>query len=121
MCMEIGGVFHVYTMLLVIILWVIFRSETLHDALQYIGFMFGIGVEKLIDSVFIAYMKMHWMILAFAILLCIPVYQKILEYINKRNVLLERWTRSACCIIIMFLSLLQIVGNTYSPFIYFNF
>ncbi|MEG2014026.1 MAG: MBOAT family O-acyltransferase, partial [Anaerovoracaceae bacterium] len=47
---------HIYTMILVMIGWVLFASPTLVGAVEYIKVMFGIGANPLIDNTGIYYL-----------------------------------------------------------------
>ncbi|MCM1262428.1 MAG: hypothetical protein NC313_06870 [Butyrivibrio sp.] len=114
------GVFsHIYTMVIVIIAWVIFRSESLLQAVKYIGQMFGIGNAGMIDSVAVDYMKNVWLLLSLGIIFSTPVYLTVIKKINNTDI------RQSCeCAVILFLFLLSVLAcikSTYNPFIYFNF
>ena len=52
------GVFsHVYTILVIIIGWVIFRSNSMEEAVLYVKAMGGISENVLVDSIFCNYLK----------------------------------------------------------------
>lgn len=116
---KLGVFSHIYTMLIVITAWVIFRSESLLQAVRYIGQMFGIGNSRFIDSVAIDYMKNSWLLFGLGVIFSTPAYQTALKKIKNAEV------RQACeCAVILFLfvlSVLACIKSTYNPFIYFNF
>lgn len=115
---KLGKFSHVYTMLVVILAWVIFRAPDLGSALQYIGNMFGIGAAGVADSAFVETIKNTWTVLAVAMIGTTPLVKQIFTKLKatRFNVLEQLWI-----ILIFMLSIFQVVGSTYNPFIYFNF
>lgn len=114
------GVFsHIYTMFVVIAAWVIFRSESILQAVRYIGQMFGIGSSRIVDSVAMDYMKSSWLFFGLGVVFSTPAYRFSLKKIKNTEV------RQSCeCAVILFLfalSVLACIKSTYNPFIYFNF
>lgn len=47
--------YQILTMIIVVLCWVIFRAEGLHNAIGYLSNMFGIGVMNIYDSQFVQY------------------------------------------------------------------
>lgn len=119
--MRAGG--HVYTMLIVIIGWVLFRSNTIAQAAGYVGQMFGIGATGVWDALCTETLEATWVVLLMAIAGCIPVKNVFLNYRNqgeKQAKIID--TLNAVWIVVIFmLSLFACVKATYSPFLYFNF
>lgn len=110
---------HIYTLIAVIIAWVIFRAEDVFTGLKYIGNMVGINAKGMIDSIFISYVVSGKIIFFFAILLSMPVYPILKKHFEK-----SLWfeTAEAITVLTVFvLSLLVTISTTYNPFIYFNF
>ena len=117
---------HLYTIFVVIIAWVVFRSESLSDALAYIKGMFGFGVPILVDKAALAYIKQNIIYFALAILGSLPILPKLNKFINdesKPKILL-------CISNLMYLLIFGamviiaisfIINKAYNPFIYFNF
>lgn len=104
---------HVLTMLCVILAWVIFRCETVSKGFGFIASMFGLKGNALYDSGFIEYVKGTWLVMIFAL---IGVFPAVGNFLRGR-----KWIESAWLCILLVISLLEIVGSTYNPFIYFNF
>lgn len=109
------------TMVLVIISWVIFYYPTLGQAFEHIGAMFGIGA-KWIDSASLQIMKTYSFFPLIAFIGSLPVANAIRRVFGDRmngkamNVLRLGWM-TACLI----LSVFYLVGQSYNPFIYFQF
>ena len=115
---KLGVMSRIYTLIVVVIAWVIFRAETLSIAIKYLGVMFGIGANDFIDENFIYLLTNIKFILIFAIILSTPIYGKLKFSISKNN---GRIFDSIAVIIIFVLSLISCIQSVYNPFIYFNF
>lgn len=114
----------VYTMLIVILGWVLFRSESIHYAIMYIKTMFGMAeagfkpytmwryIDRQIVSVLIA-----------AIFFCAGGGQWCLRKLEKKTVLwqLIQNVRLLLIQLLFILSILMVANGNYSPFIYFRF
>ncbi|MDO4219414.1 MAG: MBOAT family O-acyltransferase [Synergistaceae bacterium] len=109
---------HVYTMLVLILAEVIFRANTMSEAVIYLGNMFGVGTTSVIDSAFIIYIKSTASVLLFSIIGTTPCFKNIMTRLKQtRFYMIETlWVT-----LLFMLSLLQVVSSTYNPFIYFNF
>jgi hypothetical protein len=108
-----------YTMVFVILGWVLFRSETLTGALHYIKSMFFLAGSPVFDGMFTGYLKQNAILLVIGIVLCTPVAHFLKERL-KPSLFLD--ILSAVGLIALFiLSVASLVSSTYNPFIYFNF
>jgi alginate O-acetyltransferase complex protein AlgI len=115
---KLGCVAHIYTMIVVIIAWVIFRADNLGAAGIFIKNMFGIGATGLVDSVVIDYVKATAIVLIASCIGATPVLYGL--FVKLRDTKLH-FVESIWLAVIFVLSLLQVVSSTYNPFIYFNF
>lgn len=110
---------HLYTMVLVMIGWVIFRSTGMGNAFLYIKAMFGIGAKGIIDKAVWAYIAQNWIYFVFAIIGCAPIMPRIDEKLKNNQI----WQAvyAAGIVIGLVVSVSFICNNAYNPFIYFNF
>lgn len=110
---------HLYTMVLVIIGWVIFRSTGMGNAILYIKAMFGIGAKGIIDKAVWAYIAQNWIYFVFAIIGCAPV----MPWIDEKQKDSQLWqiVYAAGLVVCLVVSVSFICNNAYNPFIYFNF
>lgn len=111
---------HIYTLLIVVVSWVFFRADTLHDALYFLKQMFSFsGVENVN---FISYYLTKEVVLAFilATIFSFPVYNKIVTSINT-NKLYFPLLKTVFLLLIFVVSITYIAIDTYNPFIYFRF
>lgn len=117
---KIGPFSHIYTMVMVTMAWVMFRSYDCASGIQYIGAMWGIGVNGWIDSVFWYYFDNIKVILIAAVILSVPSYEWIREK-WKHNVFFVQIAEPICVFGLFLISLIGVIGASYNPFIYFNF
>ena len=115
--------YHWFTMLLVILGWVLFRSESIADAAGYIKTMFGIGVP-LTDGSYIFYSREYIVYLVIGII----GSTQFLRICREKLLLFNDCLGSAVdCVSDMaqlglfVCSLSFLVMNAHNPFIYFNF
>ncbi len=116
---KMAVISHIYAMVVVIIGWVFFRSDSIGDALGYIGIMLGVGGNKLADEIFYHYLSGSYMLLVLAFLLSMPV----VPYLQKKFCC-QVWGQNMEGILgtaIFLLSVLMCTSGSYNPFIYFNF
>jgi len=109
-----------YTMLIVVLLWVFFRAPSLDYAFSYIGKMFSVSERSVPVYMFINLWQ--WVILAVGILLCGPV-QTLLKkpYEKFKDTTWFFWLDFSAQILLLVLSIILLVNNTFNPFIYFQF
>ena len=113
------GIFsHLYTMLVVILAWVLFRAESIASAGVYIGEMFGIGASGLYDVAAASYLNDTKTLLIIALIAATPLYKKICDRFKDKGF---GWIEQVWLVAVFIISVVQVVGSTYSPFIYFNF
>ena len=104
---------HVLTMLAVILLWVLFRSDSVVQAVSYWRAMFGLNGNPLCGSAFMFYVRNGALpVLSAAVLGVFPLSER-----------LKRWqtAESLWLCFVFVLSVCEVVGSSYNPFIYFNF
>ena len=111
---------HFYTMIVVTLAWVIFRSDSINDALIYILGMFGRGSGKLVDRVFVAYLKQNICFYIPAIIGCMPILESLEIKFGEKNPIYNV-AFGATVLAGFVISVSYIINNGYNPFIYFNF
>lgn len=116
---ELGAVSHLYALLVVVIAWVIFRSESLSQAGRYIGQMIGINVTGAVDSVAVDYIRNSWLFFLTGGILSTPVWKLVLSKIKRETA--RQICESMAVLLLFVLSVLACIKSTYNPFIYFNF
>lgn len=116
---------HFYVLMIAIIGWVFFRSETLSHSFQYIGTMFDLGRLQTSDFQFAQILSVETM-LAFicGLILMTPVYNHVRDVTAKKMNSGNVWVGGMAqgyLVVLLFLCMLKIASSTYDPFIYFRF
>jgi len=110
---------HLYTMLFVVLGWVLFRADNIGQALIYMKAMFGIGAAGLMDAGVGALLVNNWYYYAAALIGCVPLVKQMDgKWAGK-----VWWDviYAAFLILVLALSAAYILNHSYNPFIYFNF
>ena len=110
---------HLYTLLFVVLGWVIFKSTGLGTAFTYIKAMFAIGATGIADKAVWAYLGQNWIFYLFALIGCVPIMPKLDEKFKNS----KAWNviYAVGIVAILVVSTSYIINNAYNPFIYFNF
>ncbi len=121
---KVPGFFqHVYTLLLVIISWVIFSGDDFVGITMtgYLKGMFGMGGLPLYNNQALFYLVQYAFIFIVAAYFCTPHFQKILAKTENTNSTAV-WTATTVGYIVIFLACVAfIVNSSYNPFLYFRF
>ena len=120
-CPKIVG--HVYTMLIVILSWVFFRSGSMGYALEYIGRMFS-GGGKPDQAVF--YILEYWPEWVLGLIAVFPVKNAAQSFLEKRKdkpffALVLDWGPKILALALLAVSYLKLSTGSFNPFIYYQF
>ena len=113
-----GGIYRLYTLFWINLAWVLFRSENVGLALQYIGNMFGVNANGLCDTLTCGYMYSSWGICTLAIIGVFPTYKVILKMFSEK---VREYFENIYAVSILILCICMSISGQYNPFIYFNF
>lgn len=117
---------HAYTLLMVMLSWVLFRSESFIYAVEYIGAMFGIYGRTFSDGQTVYYLLQYWPELILAVIASMPVKNALLKqkekYSGKPMInVLYLWGPRLIALGLLVLSYMKLVTGSFNPFIYFRF
>ena len=115
---KLGKLSHVYTLVVVLLLWVVFRATSLGSAFSYLGKLFGIGAAGLVDRQFFVYLRSTGFVLLLALVGCGPWVKNFFGKLQEKGL---GWIEPVWVTVVFLASVLQAVSSTYNPFIYFNF
>ena len=115
---KLGKLSHVYTRMVVLLLWVVFRATSLGSAFAYLGNLFGIGAAGLVDRQFFVYLRSTGLVLLLALIGCGPWVKNLFGKLQDKGL---GWIEPVWVTVVFLASVLQAVSSTYNPFIYFNF
>lgn len=120
---------HIYTMLVVIVGWVIFRSDSLSQAKYFIDNMFKFKYNKIV-SIDVLLNKFQLAALIIGLVISCGFFRNIEKYnfsnesisssVTTRG-LFNQYLVNISYILVLFLTLIFLIANTFNPFIYFRF
>lgn len=109
-----------YTMLLVILGWVLFDTADIPTAFGYMGAMFG-GNGVLWDTQSMYYLINYGIILAFGIFACTDLSKKLFDRLGQKFPTIINYATPVAKLAVLVLSTAYLTDATYNPFLYFNF
>lgn len=118
---------HLYALIVIFFGWVLFRFENLELLWSVLKGMFGIGTSALWNTETLILLQNHLFFLIAAVIACTPLGHWIRSRvylragIQKRSSYLMQWTDLVTPVLLLFFSACALVGNSYNPFLYFQF
>lgn len=118
---------HVYTLIIVLFGWVIFRAESLQQAIDYMKIMVFQSDRLVIDNNFLYYLTQYKWYLIIGCIACLPwagyLVQKIKISVSSLiyGKIIFEFLKCVCIAGIFILVLSSLMASSYNPFIYFNF
>ncbi len=109
-----------YTIILVILGWVLFDTADIPTALGYMGAMFG-GGGTLIDNTAMYYLINYGVMFVIGTFACTDIFSRAAEWLKEKMPLLVNYSTPIAKTAIMVLSTAYLADATYNPFLYFNF
>jgi alginate O-acetyltransferase complex protein AlgI len=123
-----AAVKHIYTMLLVVFGWVLFRATTIAGAAAYLKTMLFMNGAAFLDSNALVYLAENKVFLLLGILFSMPVSKAFAGWYEKKRSSgspaltgLMLVVYPSTMLIMFFIAMSYIVKGSYNPFIYFNF
>lgn len=111
---------HLYTLTVVLLGWVFFRTATLEQAYTYLSTL--LGLHEATRTIYTPGMYLNtevWLALITGIILSVPFY-RVMETTSRRVILSETFY-TILTSGLLFTCTLKIAAGTYNPFIYFRF
>ncbi len=115
---------HIYTLLIVVLSWVLFRTDSLSQAVSYIGVMFGTGGAAF-DGQTIYLLTEYWPELIVAVVAVMPLKNAARNVLEKgqsgfcKQLLV--WGPRLLGLVLLVFSYMKLVSGSFNPFIYFRF
>ncbi len=112
------GVFgHIYTLLAVIMAWVVFQSPDLAQSLAYMGMMWGLAGNPFYDELARHFLFDGGVVWLMGLIFSLPIY----PWVARRWTLWQPVVEPCLATILFLLAIIATVAGNYNPFIYFNF
>lgn len=110
---------HIYTFLVFIIGWVIFRAPSMISCIEYIKIMFGVSHNSKIEYMLSDFLDIKVIILlCIGILVSLSIFKTLTKEKEKR---IYKLMTNVLSIFTLIISIFLIASATYNPFIYFRF
>lgn len=116
-----------YTLFFVVIAWVIFRSDTIIDAFQYVKTMFTISLDTNWGYLSFYFTKEVKMAMLVGLVISMPIYLKIKIIFNDKYsqhlafFSIGQFFKISFLVVLFLVSCIYIATDSYNPFIYFRF
>ena len=118
---KIGFIKHFYTLLFVVVGWVIFRAADIGQAAHYLKTMFAMNPNRFFDENTIFYLGENKFFLLFAFLFSMPITKWISQRIKLKENTILAVLYQVTYMVLFIISVSYITKGSYNPFIYFNF
>ena len=114
---------HIYALIIIVPGWVIFYFTDMNMLIAYAKKMFSFSGSAAGNTELINTISTHLFWLILALILCMPVYHKMKDWIDKKTSRINVYDSLAIGfnVVLLFLCVAQLVGKSYNPFIYFRF
>lgn len=120
---------HVYVLYCVLMAWVFFRADTIANAWEYLGVMYGVGAVSDNAPSWLAHMdrELGWM-LGIAVVFSVPLVSWAQRIRCCEQIVSARWSQIvtgtgqvAATVFILMFAAMKLADGTHNPFIYFRF
>jgi len=111
---------HAYTLLVVLVSWVIFALDSVSDILSYFGHMFGLRSTELVNAESLYLLRANAVLLLIAVVASTPalaaLYDRFSDRAYVRTVLMP-----LLYLAVLTVSTAYVVDSSFNPFLYFRF
>jgi alginate O-acetyltransferase complex protein AlgI len=111
---------HAYTLLLVLISWVVFQLTSLGAITSYLGNMFALTGIPLVNLESLYILRSNWVLLSIAAVGSTPLLKNLYDKLSER-VLLKAVAVPAYCVVMLVVSIAYLIDSSFNPFLYFRF
>ena len=105
---------HLYTIVIVLIAWVLFAFTNLSKGLHYLSLLFG--GAKFINGYAIYFLRDNALLFMICFIACTPIAKTKFNFITKHEYFVP-----VCVLLLLFICTSFIVDASYNPFLYFRF
>ena len=109
-----------YVIIAVLIGWVLFAFDDLHEGLEYMSYLFGFADIPLVNGAFMYFISTNWLLLFILIIASTPI----MPYVKEKWQSHEKLKQGITLVVIFALfigAVAYLVDSAYNPFLYFRF
>ena len=110
---------HIYTLIIVIISFLIFSTDNMNDIFNSLGNMFFINKLDFINQETIFYLKDYFVIILISIISCTPLFKNI--YLKYKDNKVISFVEPIILLGLFILCVSFIIDASFNPFLYFRF
>jgi alginate O-acetyltransferase complex protein AlgI len=110
----------IYTLLLVMLGWVLFDTDTISQAFTYMARLFSFG-GTLTDSYTVYIVVNFGLLFIIAIIGCTDIPRRVVSAISRKVPAVGNWGSVVYMVVVLMLATAYLVNASYNPFLYFNF
>lgn len=110
---------HLYSLVIVLIGWVFFFSDTMSSAVHYLGTMFGaVDFYGSIQTIFY-YLTSNWLLLVVGVVCCTAIPMRVMNAVGYNG--RRKAIYIGVMMVLLVLSIACLVTESFNPFLYFRF
>jgi alginate O-acetyltransferase complex protein AlgI len=115
--------YRIFTIVFVLLAWVLFRADNLSHAVNYMQSMFYLSGNTIIDGYTVFLFNENWIFLLASLLLSLDMKTMIHKVISRESRIYGaiRYIYAPILFVLMIVSVSFLVVGAHNPFIYFNF
>lgn len=113
------SLYRIFSIIMVMLLWVMFRTKTLSNAFGFYQSLFGTYRNTMIDKAFLFQLKNYWLTISFGILFALPCGHMIIDKITSYK--FGEGLSAFILLLLTGISFVFILMGSYDPFLYFMF
>ncbi len=112
-----------FTLVLILIGWMIFAIEDMHELPRYAAQIFGFGAEGFAGNTFLYWLGNYGFVLIIGLILSQPVFPRIRKLAEEKTALanLLQIMAAALTILLTLVCAAALISDGYNPFLYFRF
>lgn len=113
--------YKVFTLMVIMLGWVMFRADDLKCGLLYQLSLFGFHTRGAFDNTFLQYFGENVVIIIASLILCTSIVKGLFSKLKSKHPVSAEVILTIICLALFAISISYIVLESYNPFIYFNF
>ena len=116
--------YQAFTLLIVVLGWVLFRAESVEQGIHYIRSMFGLNANPWLDASALFYFQEYAILFIAGVVCAVPIIEKCRNYIESKiskAASVCEYTGAVVQLVLFVVSVSFLVMDAHNPFIYFNF
>lgn len=117
--------YRIFSLLCILVGWVIFRAPGLRAAMNYVLSMFALQGNALTSGDVVAALREYWLFFVLSVLCSTPIFKNLKAFVSNRNNKALSMTANVFSVAVYMLCFVWAVSflvlGAHNPFIYFNF